>query len=98
MNNFEHYISVPGLDIDTKYLKRLYAFQDFRKNQEEQIAELSEHMKSFKRRTDSVEEELKDTLNKFVQRQRDLSMTLTLTKTGKKLNDKVREAQAINCT
>lgn len=77
------------MDVETKYLKRLYAFQEFRQAQEKQIEELTKDMDEFKRQTDELESELEDSLKKFIQREKDFSVNLINTRTGKKLSEKV---------
>lgn len=39
--------------------------------------------------TEELEKELKETMGKFIQSLKDLSLTLVSSKTGKKLNEKV---------
>lgn len=83
------YLYVLGLDIENKYLKRLYVFKEFKQAQEKEIEELTQTMKQCESDTKVLAEELEENLKNLVARAKEVSLTLILSKSGKRINEKV---------
>ncbi|KAK6643120.1 hypothetical protein RUM43_004623 [Polyplax serrata] len=77
-----------GLDLDGKYLKRLYAFKEFKQAQEKEIEDLTLMMQQYEEETKLLEEELQEKLKSFMTRAKEVSLNLILSKSGKKINEK----------
>lgn len=67
----------------------MYAFKEFKVAQENEIEELSRLMEQYKTETTDLQRELEEKFKNSVARAKDVSLNLILSKTGKKLNEKV---------